>query len=181
MNQIQEGLRQLDSARNQAEDQFHVAQATLESNRLELEQAQTELDENRQQLDAGKAQLDAARKDPSGPAPSAPGPFAPLRRPLQGAESGRRQGRPPGGLSGLCPLVPAAPERPAARPFLLNLRLAAACCRPRPLTQFSPNRHIPFTKATRNPTPMVVYWQHRQSALGSTQKPRAGQNRKSLL
>ena len=63
MNQIQEGLRQLDSARNQAEDQFHVAQATLESNRLELEQAQTELDENRQQLDAGKAQLDAARKE----------------------------------------------------------------------------------------------------------------------
>ena len=33
-------------------------------------------------------------------------------------DAGRRPNRPPGGFSGLCPLAPASPGRPAAGPFL---------------------------------------------------------------
>ena len=88
-------------------------------------------------------------------------------RPCRGRGWGRRPNRPPGSFSGRCPLVPAAPERPAARPSRQTSPPCRGSLHVWSFGQFSPNRHIPFTKPTRNPLIGVLYWHHWQLRPGA--------------
>lgn len=93
------------------------------------------------------------RQAPTGPAPSHRALLHPLRRPLQGAESAA--GRPPSGRPQRASPAGFRLRRNGlpARPFLLNLRLAAACCRPGPSPSFPPTVTFRLQKQQEIPRP----------------------------